>query len=172
MPVNLKCPKCLYEYDYRQAAKDKAIVQMLGMMPEFAPHSGLVLEYLELFETTRPLKPAKLLRIMTEMRDIWTAGQFGFQKRAYDISRQGIAQALKTVCNKRFDVALENHNYLKKVMISVAEQEAQKRSVDAERALKEKEARLRASTRPESPEQIERPASIGDLTKKLPWRKE
>lgn len=170
--MNLRCPKCLHEYDYRQATKDKAVVQMLGMMPEFAPHSGLVLEYLELFETTRPLKPAKLLRIMTEMRDIWTAGQFAFQKRVFEISRQGFAQALKTVCNKRFDVALENHNYLKKVMISVAEQEAQKRSVDAERALREKEARLRASTRPENTSHMERPTPIGDLAKKLPWRTE
>lgn len=168
--MNLKCPKCLHEYDYRQAAKDKAVVQMLGIIPEFAPHNGLVLEYLELFETTRPLKAAKLLRLLTEMRDIWTAGQFGFQKRAYDISRQGIAQALKTVCNKRFDVALENHNYLKKVMISVAEQEAQKRSADQEKAQREKEARLRASSRPENPEQMERPTPIGELTKKLPWK--
>lgn len=168
--MNLKCPKCLHEYDYRQAAKDKAVVQMLGMIPEFAPHNALVLEYLELFETTRPLKTAKLLRIMTEVRDIWKTQQFAFQKRVFDISRNGIAQALKTVCNKRFDVPLENHNYLKKVMISVAEQEAQKRSADQEKALREKEARLRSSSRPENPEQIERPTPIGELTKTLPWK--
>ena len=170
--MNLKCPKCLHEYDVRQATKDAALIEVIKMQADFTPHSRLVFEYSELFWTTRGLKAAKLLRILTEVRDIWTAEKFAFQKRVYEISKGGIVQALKTVCNKRFDVPLENHNYLKKVMISVAEEETRKRSAEAEKALKEREARMRASTRPESLEQMDRPTPIGDLAKKLPWKRE
>lgn len=161
--MKLKCPKCLFEYDHRQATKDEAVVQMLEIIPVFVPHSGLMLEYLELFATIRPFKTAKLLRIMIEMRDMWTSERFSFQKRVYEISKQGIAQALKTVCNKRFDVPLENHNYLKKVMISISEQEAQKSSAAAERALKEKEARIRTSSPPENLHNFSKPAAIGEI---------
>jgi len=170
--MNLRCPQCRYEFDVRQATKDAALIEVIKMQSDFAPHSRLVFEYSELFWTTRGLKAAKLLRILTEVRDIWTGEKFAFQKRAYEISKAGIVQALKTVCNKRFEVPLENHNYLKKVMISVAEEEARKKSAEVEKTLKEKEARLRATTRPENPEQFERPESIGEHTKGLPWRKE
>lgn len=170
--MNLKCPKCFYEFDVRQATKDAALIEVIKMQADFAPHSKLIFEYSELFWTTRGLKAAKLLRILSEVRDIWTGEKFAFQKRVYEISKGGIVASLKTVCNKRFDVPLENHNYLKKVMISTAEEETRKRSAEAERALKEREARMRASTRPESPEQYERPAQIGELTKQLPWKRE
>lgn len=172
MSLKLKCPRCLFEYDYREAARDQAIMQIIRTVPDFAPHSSLVLEYLELFQTTRPLKPAKLLRILTEVRDIWTGGKFAFQKRVYEISKAGIVQGLKTVCNKRFEAGLENHNYLKKVLISVSEEEGKRRSAQAEKELREREVRLRTGRKEGPVEHSERPAPIGEAIKKLPWRRE
>ncbi len=157
MSMKLKCPQCGFEYGWLDAVRDddlKAIIQMQG---DFAPHSKLVFEYAGLFGTTRPIKAAKLLRVLTEVREIWTSGSFAFQKTRYAISREGMAHSLKTVCNKRL-AALDNHNYLKKVMVSVAEAELQKRSAETERALKEKESRLRyrpgATSGPEDAQEV------------------
>lgn len=76
---------------------------------------------------------------------------------------------MRTVCNKSFASPLENHNYLKKVMVTISETEATKRSVADERTLKEKEDRLRATSRPVDPDDDTAPAPIGELAKKLPW---
>lgn len=167
--MNLKCPKCLYEFDPRDATKNQDIIAVIRMQADFAPQSKLVFEYAELFETTRPVKEAKLLRILSEVREMWASGRFAMNKRVYSISKEGITAALKTVCNKKFAVPLENHNYLKKVMVTISETEATKRSVADERALKERENRLRATSRPVDPEDEASPAPIGELAKKLPW---
>jgi len=145
--MNLTCPACGSQFDYREAFKDATLIQVIRMQPEFGPHSALVFEYAELFDTTRPIKAAKLLRVLTEVRDLWKAGRFSINGRAYTISQGGIAQAIKTVCNKNLK-SLDNHNYLKKVMVTVAEEEEKKRSVEKERVLKEKERMLRGGTRP------------------------
>lgn len=175
--TNLKCPRCLYEYDVRDAAKDKDLIEIIRMTPEFGVHHKLVWEYAELFETTRPPKWKKLLRILSEVREIWNSNRFSFQKRVYIISREGIAAALKTVCNKAFSAPLQNHGYLAKVMVTVSEQEAQKKAADAEKALREKEAALRAGARP-GPVKTHDEGSAGQATdvkkvlEKMPWRKD
>lgn len=170
--MNLKCPKCTYEFDFRQATKDQATLQIIRIYPEFVPYNKLVFEYAELFETTKPVKPLKLLRILSEVLEMWKSGRFAFQKRVYEISKEGMAQALKTVCNKSFSTPLENHNYLKKVMLTIAEEEAKKKSAAAEKALLEKEAMLRGRGKPEDLNNFERPVALGDVAKNLPWRKQ
>jgi len=62
------------------------------------------------------------------------------------ISKDGIVSSLKTLCNKKLD--LENHNYLIKVMIGVADQEGEKRSQQEEQALRKKEEGLKSGVRP------------------------
>lgn len=171
MSMNLKCPKCLYAFDPREATRNQDIIAVIKMQADFAQHSKLVFEYAELFETTRPVKPAKLLRILSEFRDIWLSGRFGMNKRVHVISREGMVQALKTICGKTFGAPLENHNYIKKVMVSISEAEAAKRSAAEEKALKENEAAIRRSAQPENLDNFERPASIGDAVNKVPWRK-
>jgi len=146
--MKLTCPACGSQFDYREAFKDATLIQVIRMQPEFGPHSALVFEYAELFDTTRgTIKAAKLLRVLTEVRDLWKAGRFSINRQTYMISQGGIAQALKIVCNKNL-TSLDNHNYLKKVMVTVAEEEEKKRSVDKERVLKEKERMLRGGMRP------------------------
>ncbi|TAN59824.1 hypothetical protein EPN18_09720 [bacterium] len=146
--MKFKCPKCGDEYGYAEAVKDDDLTAIIKMQADFAPHSKLVFEYVELFGATRPIKAAKLLRLLLDVRMIWTSGSFAYQKSRYIISLEGMAEALKTVCNKNL-TALDSHNYLKKVMIGIAEGEANKKSVAAEKALKQREAQLRAGNRPE-----------------------
>lgn len=170
--MKLKCPKCRYEYDFRDATNNEDLIAVIKMQADFAPHSKLVFEYAELFETTRPIKAARLLRILSEVREMWTSGRVTMSQRVYSISREGMATAIKTVCNKSFAVPLENHNYLKKVLMTTAEAEAQRRSATAEDELKRKEAGLRAGIKRQGGAADEAPAPIGDFVKNMPWRKQ
>ena len=147
--MNLKCPKCRYPYSFKEAINDEALTDVIRLSADFAPHARLVWEYAELFDTTRPIKALKLLRVLSEVRDVWTSGSFVFQKARHTISREGMVAAMKLVCGKQFASPIENHNYLKKVMVSISEQEAQKRSIEIEKARREKETRLRNGTRPQ-----------------------
>lgn len=178
--MNFKCPRCSFEADVRDVFRDRDLVEIIRMVPEFGVHHKLVWEYAELFDTTKPMKWKKMLRLLSEIREIWNANRFSLNKRVYTISREGMAAAMKAVCNRSFSAPLTNHNYLARVMVTVAEAEEAKRSAAAEKELKEKEARLRAGAREtSSPCQGEdgrgegKPAPIGDVVKKgLPWRKE
>lgn len=146
--MKAKCPRCRFEYGYTEAVVDRDLLEIIRMQADFSPHARLVFEYAELFDATRPVKAKKLLRVLTEIREMYVPGEFVFQKSRYGISRNGIAGSLKVVCGKHFTEPLSNHNYLKKVMISMAEEEAKKRSVEEERKLKEKETGLRTGARP------------------------
>ena len=140
--MKVHCPKCGEEYSFTEVCKDRDLLAAMTLLPEFMPHSKLVLEYVALFGAVRPIKAAKLLRLLRELHDVWKSGRFGFNHIVHTISRDGMGQAFKTVCNQ-VKSPLTNHNYLKKVMVTLAEEEARKRSARAEAELKEKEIRLR-----------------------------
>ncbi len=161
----IKCVRCGFPQDIRDASKNQHLIEIIQMQAVFAPHSRLVFEYAELFDTTRPIKPAKLCRVLSEIREIWTNGKFAYQRTVYAISRDGIAQGLKLVCGKNFSAPLENHNYLKKVLISIAEEEAKKRADHTEKELARREAMLRAGRREEPVEKHDSPTAKEELSK-------
>jgi len=123
---------------------------IISLIPEFGPYSKLAMEYCELFGVT-PLriKSKKLLRLLNEVAALFRNESFKFQKKQYRISRAGIAEALRIVCNKHFEQPLENHNYLKKVMIGIAEREQKQESIRREKELRRKEERIMAGAREE-----------------------
>jgi len=143
--MNLRCPKCRYEHSLRDALREGNLEEIIKMIGDFAPHHSLVFEYVAMFDTVKPIKDAKLLRLLREVQGIWNTGKFSFRKVPYQISKDGIVAALKLVCNKKLD--LENHNYLIKVMIGISEQEAEKRKAQEEDALRKKEERLKSGVR-------------------------
>jgi len=49
--MNIKCPKCRYEHDLRVAMREANLVEIIKMQADFAPHSRLVFEYAEMFDT-------------------------------------------------------------------------------------------------------------------------
>ena len=140
--MKIKCPKCRHEYPLREATREEALLEILKMRDVFAPHSKLVFEYVDLFDTVRPIKAAKMLRLLKEISSAWKSGKFKSHKRTFNISTAGIAEAMKIVCNRTFEEPLTNHNYLKKVMAGIAEKEAENQSAQAERDLRKKEADL------------------------------
>ena len=137
--------------------QDSDLCAIIQTMPAFGRHANLIWTYVELFGIS-PLraKTKKLRLLLDEMKVLLEAGAFSFQKKRYQISREGIAEALNIIVHRHFETLLENHNYLKKIMISIAEREASTASREAEKQLRQKENRLLAGgERPASPEEVE-----------------
>jgi hypothetical protein len=145
----IKCPRCDYKYDLIGDEANQALVAVIKMAGAFAPHSGLMLEYALVRGAGKPIqgKELKLLRIMEDLEKLWTSESFSFEKKKHQISRSGIVWCLKTVCNKTFLAPLENNNYLKKIMITVAEREGRERSAKLESELIRRERSQRQTGR-------------------------
>lgn len=134
--------------------EENDLVAIIKMQQTFGKNSNAVWAYLELFGIS-PLraKRKKLRLLLEEMKSLFDSGSFKFQKKIYRISHDGMAEALNIVAHRNFPDHLENHNYLKKVMVGIAEREAQAAGVQAEKDLRQKEERLKVGHR--DPEQAE-----------------
>ncbi|MFQ5901490.1 MAG: hypothetical protein ACE5IH_08040 [Thermodesulfobacteriota bacterium] len=167
--MKVKCPTCWFAFDIWEAIREEALLEAVKMQSTFGQHSRLVLEYTELFNAVRPIKALKLHRILSEVKSLWVSGKFSLQKRTYRISQAGIVEALKIMCNKHFESPLQNHNYLKKIMIGIAEKEENERSIRVERELREKEDRLRKGLRLGETSRVKRemPESVKEIIGKL-----
>jgi hypothetical protein len=136
-----------------QMSKDLNAVFNILTSPTIAKYSNTIMCYVCLFEVTPyNLKAPKFRKIMEEMKRLFDAGTFSFQKKTYSISQTGIAEALDLCIKKNFDQSLENHNYLKKVMITIAEREAKGKSIQADMDLRRREeGNFRGDERPDVP---------------------
>jgi hypothetical protein len=106
-------------------------------------HSSAVMGYVCLFGVTPfHLKAPKFRRIMEEMVKLFDAQAFSYQKKTYSISHAGIIEALDICIKKNFGEVLENHNYLKKVMIGISEREGKGKSKQDEKDLRIREGKM------------------------------
>ena len=135
------CPKCAYKFDYREAVMDEDWQSIITLLPVFGTHGKLVFEYVEKFGIN-PLriKGSKVLRLLRQIARLFEKGSFEWRKSNKTLSKSGIVEALDIVVNKHFDTPLENHNYLKKVMVGISEREGKEKSKREEKQLREKEA--------------------------------
>jgi hypothetical protein len=141
--LKISCPYCNETFDLEAYLKDSVMIQVIKMLPDFGPHGRLVWEYAELFRIGPPLNARKLYRVLAEVREMFVGQGFDFQKRRYEISREGIAQALRIVCYAHIKSPLAGQNYLKKVMIPIAEEEAGKKSREEEKKRRGEEEKLK-----------------------------
>ncbi len=157
--MKFTCPYCRKECDYMEIQMEKDLHAIIRMMPLFGRHAHLVSGYCMLFGIS-PLKiKAKKFRLLLEeMKTLFEKEQFTYQKRTYRISAAGIVRALDVTVKKNFTEHLENHNYLKKVMIGIAEEEAKAAGRVQEKDLRAREERLREGRRGE--EESQDPARI------------
>jgi len=120
---------------------DKDLRYVIAALPSFgARYSHLVMGYAQLFGVTpMHIKAKKLRLIIEEMKKLFDAQSFTWQKKLYPISHAGIAEALDICIKKNFSEHLENHNYLKKVMVGISEREGKEGSRRAEKDLRKKE---------------------------------
>ena len=150
MNATFTCPHCHRESDYEDIQMDADLLAIIKMQPVFGRHHNLVWAYCELFGIA-PLKTRrkKLRLLLEELKTLFQAGEFPYQKKRYPISQAGIAEALNIAAKKNFTAPLENHNYLKKIMITIAEREGKGAGIAAEKDLRQREARLQAGDREE-----------------------
>lgn len=147
---------------------DSDLYAIIKMLPVFGKHHNLAWAYIELFGIT-PMRPkTKKIRILLEeMKALFDAQAFNYQKKQYQITQAGIAEALNVVIHRHFADRLESHNYLKKIMIGISEREAGTAGREAEKSLRKKEDGLRhPHSRPyEIPEeQVEPPVRAESFT--------
>jgi hypothetical protein len=131
-------------------------------------HNSAVMGYICLFGVTPfHLKAPKFRRIMEEMVKLFDAQAFSYQKKTYAISHSGIVEALDVCIKKNFEGGLENHNYLKKIMIGISEREGKDKSRTAEKDLRKREGNAVArGVHPEEvPVQITEEQAKKNLTK-------
>ena len=148
--------------------KDATMIAVIKLLPEFVPHQRLVFEYVELFHIGPPIRARKLLRILTEVAEIFKGQAFSYQRARYEISRDGVAEGLRGVCNANIKGPLTGHNYLKKILIDIAENEKQRRQADDEKKLRQREERLRTGGSRTAPTSVgDGVAGIGDVPGKV-----
>jgi len=119
---------------------DEDLMAIIKLVPVFGKHSSLVWAYAELFGATIHKTKVKKFRLLLEqMASLFRTGAFRYQKKSYKISTDGIAEALNITVQRDFQTRLENHNYLKKIMISLAGNEQKEAGKQAERKLRKSE---------------------------------
>jgi hypothetical protein len=123
---------------------DKDLKYIFDVLPAFGTrYSNLVMAYCQLFGVTPfKLKAKKLRIILEEMKRLFDAQSFSYQHKKYEITHAGIGEALDICIKKNFAEHLENHNYLKKVMIGISEREGKEISRQGEKDLRKREAGL------------------------------
>ncbi len=143
MSTTFTCPHCRRESDYGDIQMDADLMAIIKMTPVFGKNDNLVWAYCELFGI-RPLssRRKKLRLLLEEMKALFQAEGFFYQKKQYRINQAGIASALSLMTHKHWESNMENHNYLKKIMIGIAETDARTESKEAEKDLRKKEAAL------------------------------
>ena len=139
--------------------QDSDLYAIIKMLPVFGKYSNLAWAYVELFGIAPMSKhTAKIRAILEVLKMVFQAEGFTFNRKRYSISHAGIAEALNVVVLKNFQDRLENHNYLKKVMIGISEKEERESGKQAERDLRKKEGGLMSGTRyPEAEEVVQLP---------------
>jgi len=140
----MRCPHCGKILDIREAMIDDDWRAIFKLLDELDGHGRLFLEYIENF-SVHPLrlKTKKIRRLLEELHELYHSGIFKFKNKTYRISKNGVVEALKAVCNKHFEPPLTNHNYLKQVMIGISEREEKERIAEQERKLRQKEDAIR-----------------------------
>ncbi|MGD0278096.1 MAG: hypothetical protein ABSC11_02190 [Smithella sp.] len=136
-----------------QTSKDLEFV--IAALPSFGTrYAHLVMGYAQIFGVTpMHLKAKKLRLIIEEMKKLFDAQSFTWEKKTYSISHAGIAEALDVMIKRNWNKALTNHNYLKQVMIDISEREATGKSIQEEKTLRKREqSNLRGDERPDVPE--------------------
>ena len=137
----MRCPNCGEKFNPADAMLDAEWLEIISdVMPTFGAHAKLAFEYVENFGVN-PLrmKSKKILRLLKDVSKLFASGRYSYQKKTYAISKAGVVEAFGIVNNKHFDHPIENHNYLKKVMIGISEREGKEASRERDRVLREKE---------------------------------
>ena len=157
--VKLTCPVCGAEIGLDQAGQAAELMALGRAAAAYGEDWDLVSEYLDLFRARPggPLLLKKRLRLAREVWELW-GGSLEFDGRSYRISREEVREGLRQVCN-RAPQALTNHNYLKKILVGLAQGESRK----AERERRGREESLLAGRGRPAPPAVVTPENVWRL---------
>jgi len=167
--MKLICPYCGNKYSIDEATRAETLVNLTQAMAGYGKWCPLVWEYTSAFATKRlgAIAPAKRLRIAKELARLWETGIFAVDQKQYRITRDGIIQGLRTVCDlEKF--GFKNHNYLKKILQSDAERiSAEGLTAGEEQKKIEDQKERRSVGRAFQPAETMTPAAQAEFKKKL-----
>jgi len=153
-----RCPNCMAIFDLYEACMDEEIKTQQQYKDSFGKHGNAVIAYIELFGAGPVSTPGKYQMLLREMKRLFDAEAFSFQKRLCQISSAGIAEALSITVKQNFGTRLTNDNYLKRVMITISEREYQDKSRQGEKDLRKREgAAMSGGSYPLPEERVEPP---------------
>lgn len=162
--MKTNCPHCRKELDYAELNFEADLQMVIALLETFGKQAHLVMAYAYLFGVTPfRLRAKKLRLILEEIKKLFDAQTFAYQKQNYPVSQAGIAEALDITVKKHFATPLDSHNYLKKIMISISEREGREAGKISEVALREKEEKLRCAERPLPEEARENLKKVYDI---------
>ena len=149
MKSSLNCPYCRKAIDIMELLHDGDLHAIIKLSGSFDRHAHVVMGYCYLFGCSPlKLKAKKLRLLLEEMKRLFDAEAFTWERVKYSISRSGIAEALDVMVKRNFSTPLSNHNYLKQVMIDIAGREYQSKSRQGEKDLRKREGVIMSSGRP------------------------
>lgn len=165
--MNFDCPYCHKKLNLMDLQLESDLMAIIKMQPVFGQNANLVWGYIELFGITpRTAKAKKIRALLEDMRTLLDAGGFSYQKKRYRISQGGIVEALNVMVRRSFEMPLNNHNYLKTIMIPISEREGKDAGRKAEEDLRQHEKRLMSGVRDEATRELG-VRSIGDILKNI-----
>lgn len=144
--MRLVCPSCGATHSSDAFQNDAKARQCLGIVAELpqsvSKHS---LAYLSLFrpQTGAALQWGKVLRLLTDLRDMLMTGQVRHSQQVSrpctaDLWGQGLQHMIE---NPPFKLPLKNHNYLIKVVYDLADAVDRERENEKNRAIRNGSAR-------------------------------
>ena len=105
--MKFRCPYCQKECNYMEIKGDADLMEVIKMQPVFGASANLVWGYLELFGITPMRGQAKRIRnLVTEMKALFEAKAFSYEKKRYAITTAGIIEALEII-NRRIRCLME-----------------------------------------------------------------
>lgn len=164
MRLPITCPACAHEFDVLQSLAEGELREYLEMLAGFGPLRSTVEAYLDLFRAApgAAMRVPTRLRLVRELRRLWDEKAFAFARHLHHISQAQISEALtQTVRAMQGKAGVVNHNYLKKVMLGLLDQDQRQEKRQESQAEQALEAKRRAGQHRREPAPAPEPP-VGD----------
>jgi len=118
----LTCPYCDRTFDLDQVEAADLFRERNDLAAKLGKAWWIANEYVDCFRRQRAgrISLKKRARILREVVKLWESGVFEFDGKRYRAGQGAILAGFQAVCNRDM-TGLENHNYLKRVLMGGAE---------------------------------------------------
>jgi len=120
--VKIRCPQCGKAIDLNAVSMNTVVRDILMIYQDLDRDAARqVREYMDLFRSPGgQLADRKHLRLLQELVGWMRAGRIEYYGKPYPLAASDILAGVATVCNQE-PSTLRNHNYLRKILVSICE---------------------------------------------------